>query len=47
MTGNPARQTGWISEAGIKLNFNTDGLAICPQSRKAYKLENGFINPVR
>lgn len=45
MTGNPARQTGWVSEAGIKLNFNANGLAICPQSGRAYKLENGFVNP--
>src|SRR5215510_12549489 len=27
MTGNPARQTGWISEAGIKLDFSSEGIA--------------------
>jgi UDP-2-acetamido-3-amino-2,3-dideoxy-glucuronate N-acetyltransferase len=44
MTGNPALQAGWISEAGIKLNFDVEGLAICPQTGKSYKLENGFVN---
>jgi UDP-2-acetamido-3-amino-2,3-dideoxy-glucuronate N-acetyltransferase len=47
MTGNPAQQTGWTSEAGIKLNFNAGGLAKCPQTGKSYKLENGFVNPVQ
>jgi UDP-2-acetamido-3-amino-2,3-dideoxy-glucuronate N-acetyltransferase len=46
ITGNPARQTGWISEAGIRLNFNADGLAVCPQTGKTYQLRNGFVNPV-
>src|SRR5262245_3732049 len=45
VTGNPARQTGWISEAGIRLDFNTEGLATCPQTGRVYKLENGLINP--
>jgi UDP-2-acetamido-3-amino-2,3-dideoxy-glucuronate N-acetyltransferase len=46
MTGNPARQTGWISEVGINLHFNADGLAVCPQTGKTYKLKNGFVYPV-
>jgi UDP-2-acetamido-3-amino-2,3-dideoxy-glucuronate N-acetyltransferase len=47
MTGNPARHAGWISEAGIKLNFNNLGIAICPQTGSTYKLENGFVIPAR
>lgn len=43
MTGNPARQSGWISEAGMKLNFDAEGYALCPQTSKKYKLENGFV----
>jgi UDP-2-acetamido-3-amino-2,3-dideoxy-glucuronate N-acetyltransferase len=46
MTGNPSRQTGWISEAGFKLDFNADGLAICPQAGRTYKLKKGFVDPV-
>jgi UDP-2-acetamido-3-amino-2,3-dideoxy-glucuronate N-acetyltransferase len=46
MTGNPARQSGWISKAGIKLQFNSESIAICPQTKKAYKLENGMVDPM-
>jgi len=45
MTGNPARQTGWVSEAGIKLDFNTAGMATCTYSKRTYKLENGIVDP--
>ena len=39
MKGNPARQDGWMSEAGNKLVFET-GIAICKISQEKYKLEN-------
>ncbi|SKC38447.1 acyltransferase [Ohtaekwangia koreensis] len=42
--GNPARQTGWMSEYGHKLNFGAEGLAICPESNEQYKLENGKVS---
>jgi UDP-2-acetamido-3-amino-2,3-dideoxy-glucuronate N-acetyltransferase len=45
VVGNPARQTGWISESGIKLNFNADGIARCEHSGKTFKLENGIVVP--
>jgi len=41
--GNPARQTGWMSEYGHKLKFNPDGLAVCPESQDKYQLENGKV----
>ncbi|MFI5130141.1 MAG: acyltransferase [Chitinophagales bacterium] len=47
VTGNPSRQSGWISEAGIRLNFDATGLATCAQSGRVYKLENGFVGPAR
>lgn len=37
MTGNPARQTGWMSEAGEKLVFR-DALAVCGYSGTGYRL---------
>ncbi|MCX7986789.1 MAG: acetyltransferase [Bacteroidales bacterium] len=40
VVGNPARQAGWVSEFGIKLVFNNEGLAICPQSNQKYKLNS-------
>ena len=43
VTGNPATQTGWMSEAGHKLVFNSTGIAICLESNQQYKLENGEV----
>lgn len=44
--GNPARQTGWMSEFGHKLHFNIDGIAICPESGDKYKLANGNVTKI-
>ncbi|OFX67045.1 MAG: hexapeptide transferase [Bacteroidetes bacterium GWE2_29_8] len=41
--GNPARQTGWMSEYGQKLKFNEDNNAICPDSDEKYILEKGIV----
>lgn len=41
--GNPARQTGWMSEFGHKLKFDKEGNAVCPESGDVYKLENGKV----
>jgi UDP-2-acetamido-3-amino-2,3-dideoxy-glucuronate N-acetyltransferase len=41
--GNPARQTGWMSEYGHKLKFDPEGFAVCPESKDKYKLENGKV----
>jgi len=44
--GNPARQTGWMSEYGHKLKFNPEGLAICPESKDKYMLSNGKVSKI-
>jgi UDP-2-acetamido-3-amino-2,3-dideoxy-glucuronate N-acetyltransferase len=41
--GNPARQTGWMSEFGHKLKFNEEGLATCPESNERYSLKQGKV----
>lgn len=46
VVGNPARQTGWMSEFGHKLNFNSEGLAVCPESGERYRLANGEVSKV-
>ncbi len=43
VTGNPAKQTGWISEYGSKLNFNKEGIAVCSTSGDYYKLNNSIV----
>lgn len=42
--GNPAKQTGWMSEYGYKLKFNKEGRAICPESNMEYELKDGHVN---
>ena len=32
VVGNPAKQTGWMSEFGHKLKFDVEGIAVCPES---------------
>lgn len=44
--GNPARQTGWMSEFGHKLKFNPEGYAVCPESLERYRLENGKVSKI-
>ena len=46
VVGNPARQTGWISEFGHKLNFDSAGFASCPESRERYKIEDGKVSKI-
>ncbi len=43
VVGNPARQTGWMSEYGHKLKFNNEGYAVCPESGERYRLSNGAV----
>ncbi len=46
VVGNPARQTGWMSEYGHKLIFTKDGMAVCEESKEKYKLNNGIVTKV-
>lgn len=46
VTGNPARQQGWISEFGHKLNFDSKGFAFCPESSDRYRIENGVVSKI-
>lgn len=41
--GNPARHAGWMSEYGHKLFFDKNGIAVCPESRERYLLEQGKV----
>ncbi len=43
VVGNPAHQTGWVSENGHKLHFNSKGEATCPETGQIYKLENSEV----
>lgn len=45
--GNPARQTGWMSEAGFKLEFDIAGNAACPSGSGIYQLTDGKVIRIR
>lgn len=46
VVGNPARQIGWMSEFGHRLEFDTEGQATCPESGQIYRLNNGTVNRI-
>ena len=46
MVGNPAKQIGWMSEYGHRLNFDENGIAICSESNEKYELSNGKVNKI-
>jgi UDP-2-acetamido-3-amino-2,3-dideoxy-glucuronate N-acetyltransferase len=43
LVGNPARQMGWMSQYGHRLSFDEKGIAICPESKEKYQLNNGRV----
>lgn len=43
VVGNPAKQTGWMSEYGHKLKFDSSGSAVCPESKEKYQLVEGQV----
>ncbi|MDP2387652.1 MAG: acyltransferase [Bacteroidota bacterium] len=46
LVGNPAKQIGWMSEYGHRLEFNKDGVALCEESKQQYKLENNIVKRI-
>lgn len=46
LVGNPAKQIGWISEYGHRLEFDDDGIAICPESKDSYKLDDNKVQKI-
>jgi UDP-2-acetamido-3-amino-2,3-dideoxy-glucuronate N-acetyltransferase len=47
VVGNPAKQIGWVSEYGHRLDFNSEGIAICPETKQEYKLENNQVKRIK
>lgn len=46
IVGNPAKQIGWMSEYGHRLEFNDKGIAICSESNEKYQLENNQVKKI-
>ena len=47
VVGNPAKQIGFMSEFGHRLEFNENGIAVCPESNHQYKLENEKVTRIK
>jgi UDP-2-acetamido-3-amino-2,3-dideoxy-glucuronate N-acetyltransferase len=46
VVGNPGKQIGWMSEFGHRLNFDENGIAVCPESQDKYELKNGQVKKI-
>lgn len=44
VVGNPARQIGWMSEYGERLEFNSEGIANCKESGDIYELKDQLVS---
>lgn len=44
VVGNPAKQIGWMSEFGHRLEFDAQGEAKCAESGESYTLDNGKVS---
>ena len=44
--GSPAKQVGWVSEAGSRLAFNIEGIGICTETGQKYLLENNSVKKI-
>lgn len=44
VVGNPAKQAGWMSRYGHRLQFDEDGYAACPESGQRYCLLKGNVD---
>ena len=47
VVGNPAKQVGWMSEYGHRLVFDDNNLAVCPESKEEYKLDDDRVTKLK
>jgi UDP-2-acetamido-3-amino-2,3-dideoxy-glucuronate N-acetyltransferase len=47
VVGNPAKQIGWVSEYGHRLNFDETGTAVCPESGEIYSLLENQVKRIK
>lgn len=46
LVGNPARQIGWMSENGHRLQFDENNIATCPESTHQYRLDSNTVTRI-
>lgn len=47
VVGNPSKQIGWVSEYGHRLHFDTNGFAICDESKEQYQLKGDLVTKAK
>jgi UDP-2-acetamido-3-amino-2,3-dideoxy-glucuronate N-acetyltransferase len=47
LVGNPAKQIGWVSEYGHRLNFDENGFAVCPETGQEYLKSNNEVKRIK
>lgn len=47
IVGNPARHIGWMSEYGQRLNFDSNGIAVCTESKERYIIEEDIVKKLK
>jgi UDP-2-acetamido-3-amino-2,3-dideoxy-glucuronate N-acetyltransferase len=47
VVGNPAKQIGWVSEYGHRLNFDETGTAVCPETDEIYSLAENQVKRIK
>ena len=47
VVGNPAKQLGWMSKAGVRLIFDEEGMAVCSETGERYMLELGMCRTLK
>jgi UDP-2-acetamido-3-amino-2,3-dideoxy-glucuronate N-acetyltransferase len=47
IVGIPAKQIGWVSEAGVRLKFDEKNEAFCEKSKKKYKFKDDMVFEVK
>lgn len=46
VVGNPARQMGWMSEFGERLEFDENGIATCADTGAKYRLKDAKVSKI-
>ena len=44
--GNPAKHIGWMSEHGVRLDFDAGNIAVCSESGERYRLRDNVVSKV-
>ncbi len=47
VVGNPAKQIGWVGEYGHRLNFEENNVAVCPESKQEYILNEDKVERIK